>query len=159
MLEQRLRDTLNCIHWASLEAQTGEKSACCARSPASVPIPSSGRSLGEGHGNPLQYSCLGNPIDRGAWWDTLHGVAKEWDTTEQLTLPLFMVGGKAGVLGWQSLWSHRPRFGFSALSPSWNLFLKKRLCFFIFALAPTNDGVLYSRTPGSKCRRDEIAGK
>ena len=34
-----------------------------------------GRSLGEGNGNPLQYSCLGNPMDRGAWWATVDGVA------------------------------------------------------------------------------------
>ena len=43
-------------------------------------IPGSGRSPGEGHGNPLQYSCLGNPRDRGAWQATVHGVA-ESDTT------------------------------------------------------------------------------
>ena len=35
-----------------------------------------GRSLGGGHGNPLQYSCLENLVDRGAWWATAHGVAK-----------------------------------------------------------------------------------
>ena len=39
-------------------------------------IPGSGRSPGGGHGHPLQYSCLENPMDRGAWWDTVHGVAK-----------------------------------------------------------------------------------
>ena len=38
--------------------------------------PGSGRSLGEGNGNPLQYSCLENPMDEGAWWATVHGVAK-----------------------------------------------------------------------------------
>ena len=38
-------------------------------------IPDSGRSAG-GHGNPLQYFCLGNPMDRGAWWATAHRVAK-----------------------------------------------------------------------------------
>ena len=43
------------------------------------PIPGSGRSPGEGNGNPLQYSCLGNPMDREAWWATVHGVAKESD--------------------------------------------------------------------------------
>ena len=36
----------------------------------------SGRSPGEGNGNPLQYPCLGNPMDRGAWWAIIHGVAK-----------------------------------------------------------------------------------
>ena len=39
-------------------------------------IPGLGRSSGEGNGNPLQYSCLENPMDRGAWWATVHGVAK-----------------------------------------------------------------------------------
>ena len=43
--------------------------------------PGSGRFPGEGNGNPLQYSCLGNPRDRGAWWATVHGVTKESDTT------------------------------------------------------------------------------
>ena len=39
-------------------------------------IPGSGRSPGEGNGNPLQYSCLGNPKDRGAWRATIHGITK-----------------------------------------------------------------------------------
>ena len=41
-------------------------------------IPGSGRSLGGGHGNPLQYSCLKNPMDRGAWRATGNGVTKSW---------------------------------------------------------------------------------
>ena len=45
-------------------------------------IPGSGRSSGEGNGYPLQYSCLENPMDRGAWWVTVHGDHKESDTTE-----------------------------------------------------------------------------
>ena len=45
-------------------------------------FPGSGRSPREGNGNPLQYSCLENPTDKGAWWATVHGVAKELDTTE-----------------------------------------------------------------------------
>ena len=44
-------------------------------------LPGSGRSHGGRHGNPLQYSCLENPMDRGAWWPTAHGVTKELDTT------------------------------------------------------------------------------
>ena len=47
-------------------------------------IPGWGRSPGEGNGSPLQYSCLGNPMDRGIWQATVHGVTKESDTTEQL---------------------------------------------------------------------------
>ena len=41
-------------------------------------IPGLGRSLGEGNGNPLQYYCLENPMDRGAWKAVVHGVAKNW---------------------------------------------------------------------------------
>ena len=41
-------------------------------------IPGLRRSLGGGNGNPFQYSCLGNPMDRGAWWATVHEAAKSW---------------------------------------------------------------------------------
>ena len=47
-------------------------------------IPGSGRSPGGGHSNPLQYSCLKNPMDRGAWQATVHGGLKESDTTEAI---------------------------------------------------------------------------
>ena len=40
-----------------------------------------GRSTGERNGNPLQNSCLGNPLDRGAWWATVHEITKELNTT------------------------------------------------------------------------------
>ena len=49
-------------------------------------IPGSGRPPGEGNGHPLQHSCLGNPMDRGAWQATAHGVTKESDTTERLNI-------------------------------------------------------------------------
>ena len=52
----------------------GEESAFNAGDLSS--IPGSGRSPGEGNGNPLQYSCLENSMDRGAWWATVHGVTK-----------------------------------------------------------------------------------
>ena len=48
-------------------------------------IPGLGRYPGEGLGNPLQNSCLKNPMDRGAWWAIVHGVAKSW--TQQYTCP------------------------------------------------------------------------
>ena len=41
-------------------------------------IPGSGRSPGRGNGNPFQYSCLENAVDRGAWWAAVHGVTKSW---------------------------------------------------------------------------------
>ena len=59
---------------------SGKESACNAG--AKYSIPGSGRSPREGYGNPLQYSCLENPIDRGAWQATVCSVAKSWDTSE-----------------------------------------------------------------------------
>ena len=52
----------------------GKESACSAGDLGS--IPGLGRSPGEGNGNPLQYTLLGNPMDRGVWWAAVHGVAK-----------------------------------------------------------------------------------
>ena len=57
-----------------LSGLDGKESACSAGDPSS--IPGLGKSPGEGHGSPLQYSCLENPMDGGAWWATVHGVAK-----------------------------------------------------------------------------------
>ena len=58
---------------------SGKESACNAGDTGS--IPGSGKSSGGGNGNPLQYSCLGNAMDRGDWWATVHGVTKTSDTT------------------------------------------------------------------------------
>ena len=52
-------------------------------------IPGLGRSPGGGHGNPLHYSCLDNPMDIGDWWALVHGGHKELDMAERLTLSLF----------------------------------------------------------------------
>ena len=54
----------------------GKASAYNVEDPGS--IPGSGRSSGEGNGNPLQYSCLENPMDGGAWQSTVHRVTKSW---------------------------------------------------------------------------------
>ena len=55
----------------------GKESACNVGDAGGVgSIPGLGRSPGRGHGTPLQYSCLENPMDRGAWWATVHGVTK-----------------------------------------------------------------------------------
>ena len=55
-------------------SSVGKESACNAGDPGS--IPESGRAPGEGNGNPLQYSCLENPMDGGSRWATVHGVAR-----------------------------------------------------------------------------------
>ena len=58
-------------------AQVVKESTCKAGGTGDVDsIPGSGRSPGEGNGNPLQYSCLGKHVDRGAWWATVHRVTK-----------------------------------------------------------------------------------
>ena len=54
----------------------GKESACNAGDMSL--IPGLGRSPGEGNRNPIQYSCLGSPMDRGAWWATVHRVEKSW---------------------------------------------------------------------------------
>ena len=56
------------------QSSIGKESACNAGDPGSVPR--LGRFPGVGHGNPLQYSCLENSMDRGGWWATVHGVTK-----------------------------------------------------------------------------------
>ena len=57
-------------------SSVGKESACSAGDPGL--IPGLGRSPGEGNGNPLQYPCLENLMDRGAWWAAVHGVTKRW---------------------------------------------------------------------------------
>ena len=59
-----------------IRSSVGNESVCNAGDLGS--IPGLGRSPGGGHGNPLQYSSLENPMDRGAWWTIVYGVAKSW---------------------------------------------------------------------------------
>ena len=68
-----LKDVLWLAWWL-----ISKEPACNARD---LPNPELGRSHGEGNGNPLQHYCLGNPVDRGARWATIHGVAEESDMT------------------------------------------------------------------------------
>ena len=79
---------------AMLQSKTEQQESCrgggsvvknpSANAGDAVLIPESGRSPGEGNGNPFQYSCLGNPADRGAWWVTVPEVAKEADMAQRL---------------------------------------------------------------------------
>ena len=70
--------------YCALVARFGKESACSAGDPSS--IPGSGRSPGGGHGNPLQYSCLGNLMDRGAWWAMVHSIAKSQTRLKKLSI-------------------------------------------------------------------------
>ena len=80
----------------------GKEFACNAADLAS--IPGSGRFPGGRNGNPLQYSCLENPMDRGAWWTTVHGVTKSRTRLiNTFTLPLSSVKSEGGGLISKSL--------------------------------------------------------
>ena len=69
---------------------SGKESTCNAGATGEGgSIPGLGGSSGGGHGSPLQYSCLENPMDRGVWWPTVHRGCKESDTTEMTAQKLF----------------------------------------------------------------------
>ena len=83
LYSQWSRKESDTTEWLSLSLYDGSdnnESACNTRDPGS--IPGSGRAPGEGNGNPLLYSCLENPMDRGTWWATVYdgsqGVRKDW---------------------------------------------------------------------------------
>jgi len=63
-----------CLAWGLPCGSDGKESTCNAGDPCS--IPGWGRPPGEGNGNPLQYACLGNPMDKGVWQSAFHGVTK-----------------------------------------------------------------------------------
>ena len=82
---------LRCNHrclWYFPAGSDSKASAYNAGDPGS--IPGSGRSLGEGNGNPLQYYCLENPMDRGAWQATVHGVAKSRTRLSKFTFTFIL---------------------------------------------------------------------
>ena len=70
----KLQSTVTWMRIKNPHSSVSKKSACSAGDLGS--IPGSGRSPGEENGNPLQYSCLGHPMDRGAWQATVHGVTR-----------------------------------------------------------------------------------
>ena len=73
------------IRYGFPSVSAGKESACSAGDTGAVGlIHGSGRSLGGGNGNPLQYSCLENPMGRGAWWTTVHVITQS-DMTERLS--------------------------------------------------------------------------
>ena len=80
-------------------------------------IPGSGRSSAGGHGNPLQYSCLENPTDRGAWWATVHGVTKSQTWLKRLSTHK------------QQVWPHVPeRYPFNVVGQLFSLDKSSQRC-------------------------------
>ena len=92
------------------------ESACSAGDPHS--IPGLGRSPGEGNDNPLQYSCLENSVDRGAWWATVLGVMKSWTWLSYFTFTLhwWQTEWKTTVTENESNWS----LGLQPCLTQWN---------------------------------------
>ena len=79
-------DEWDSIVWMNQFWLSDKESACSAGDAGDAgSVPGLGRSPGGGHGNPPQYSCLENPMDRGAWWATVHGVAKSRTRLERLS--------------------------------------------------------------------------
>ena len=81
---QRNRQHVVCMCNLGFPNGSDSKESACSAKDLGL-ILGSGRSPGEGNGYPLQYSCLGNPMDREAWWATAHGVTKESDMTKGLS--------------------------------------------------------------------------
>ena len=90
----------------------GKASACNVGDPDS--IPGSARSPGEGNGHPLQYSCLENPMDRGAWRATVHGVAKSRTRLSDFTFTFHFhalekeMATHSSILAWKIPWTEEP---------------------------------------------------
>ena len=105
--------------WASQEALVVKKTPANAEDVRDVgSTPGSGRSPGGGRGNRLQYSCLENPMDRGAWRATVHGVTKSWKLLKRLSMQAQSCDGNQGCLTpkspllWHLLscsWEWRPK--------------------------------------------------
>ena len=86
---------------------TGSDGKACANNagdPGS--FPGSGRFSGEGNGNPLQYSCLENPLNRGAWWATVHGVTKSRTRLSNYTSLHFFISSMDKQLFLLSNWTN-----------------------------------------------------
>ena len=83
--QARLSDFTSLIHLLGIPGGSDSKASAYNAGDLDS-VPGLGRSPGEEHGNPLQYSYLENPMDRGPWWATVHGVAKSWTATEHILL-------------------------------------------------------------------------
>ena len=94
-------DTTEQLNWTELNwgSASGKEPTCqCRRRKRCGFVPGSGRSPGGGHGNPLQYSCLENPMDRGAWQATVHGVTKSQTQLKLISMHIQILWLKYSIL-------------------------------------------------------------
>ena len=91
--------------WGFPGGSEGKASACNAGDCSS--IPGSGRSPGQGNGNPLRYSCLENPTDRGAWWATVHGVTKSQTRLSDFTSQPYLGSAINGLKFWIKVYKEK----------------------------------------------------
>ena len=103
LLEMRNLEVANApTSWGFPGGSEVKASACNAGDLGS--IPGLGRSPGEGNGNPLQYSCLKNPMDGGTWWATVHGVAKSRTRLKRLSSSSSSASGEEPVQETSETW-------------------------------------------------------
>ena len=91
-------------------------------------VPGLGRSSGGGHDNPLQYSCLENPMDRGAWWATVHGITKSQTWLKWLSLHVYKIEGQINCGEIQSFHIYLLNDKFVSCSVSWSSCLLTGVC-------------------------------
>ena len=112
-----------CCLRTSPAGSTAKESACNAEAVGDTgSIPGLGRSPGGRHGYPLQYPCLENPVDRGAWWATVHGVSESWTRLKQLSMHTYKCGLKLAMR-----WGPHTTSLTSRWEP-WFLLLGLRIC-------------------------------
>ena len=89
-----------------------------------------GISFGEGDGTPLQYSCLENPMDRGAWWPAVHGVAKSWTLLSDFTFTFHFhalekeMATHSSVLAWRIPGMVEPGAAIYGVTQSWTRLMR-----------------------------------
>ena len=137
------RQTL--YHLSHQEVLSSKESACNAGDEGDSDwIPESGRSPGEGNGNPLQCSCLKNSTDRGAWQDTVHGVMSQTQLSNSTTT----------VLSYTNLDSHL--FWFTLLSVCWQNLPRAKETFWVYIHLASKPMYFISLLLAATCQQETI---
>ena len=119
--------------------------------------------LGEGNGTPLQYSCLENPMDGGAWWAAVHWVAKSWTRLSDLTFTFHFhalekeMATHSSVLAWRIPWMEKPvglqSMGSHRVGHDWSDLVVVVVVVVYNLIANTSKGVLFSAPFWCLCQK------